>query len=147
MPCMSAVLIAVILALVLGHAAPQLIALRRYGVFAQWIDWLGARLGTQGLHGSPYAVLLSLGLPLLLIGLVQGLLDGRLYGLASFAFATAVLFWCWAPRRSPRRPGRGRAVPSTSTAPPGRRRMPAAHRHARAAPTAPGRPRAAAGPR
>jgi AmpE protein len=95
---MSAVLIAVILALVLGHAAPQLIALRRYGVFAQWIDWLGARLGSQGLHASPYGLLLSLGLPLLVIGLVQGLLYGRLYGLAAFAFALAVLFWCWGPR-------------------------------------------------
>jgi AmpE protein len=95
---MSAVLIAVILALVLGHAAPQLTALRRYGAFGAWLDALGARLGTQGFHASRYGLLLSLGLPLLLVGLVQALLHDRLYGLPAFLFALLVLFWCWGPR-------------------------------------------------
>lgn len=95
---MSAVLIAVILALVLGHAVPQLAAMRRYDAFSAWLDWLGARLGTQGFHASRFGLLLSLGLPLLLIGAIQALLAERVFGLPAFLFALAVLFWCWGPR-------------------------------------------------
>lgn len=95
---MSAVLIAVILALVVGHAAPQLAQLRRYEWFAAWLAALGSRLGAQGFHGSRAGILLSLGLPLLAVGLLQALLDERSYGLPGFAFAVIVLFYCWGPR-------------------------------------------------
>jgi AmpE protein len=95
---MSAVLIAVILALVLGHAAPQLTELRRYEAFGAWLGWLGAKLGNQGLHASRYGILLGLGVPLLIVGLLQWSLYGRFYGLPAFAFALLVLFYCWGPR-------------------------------------------------
>lgn len=95
---MSAVLIAVILVLVLGHAAPQLAALRRYAWFGAWLEGLGARLGAQGVHAAPAGILLSLGLPLLLVGLLQALLYERAYGLPAFVFSVLVLFWCWGPR-------------------------------------------------
>lgn len=95
---MSAVLIAVILALVLGHAVPQLAQLRRYDWFPAWLGWLGVRLGGQGLHAGRFGILLSLGLPLLAIGLLQWWLDDLLYGLPAFVFALAVLFYCWGPR-------------------------------------------------
>jgi AmpE protein len=95
---MSAVLIAVILALVLGHAAPQLGALRRFGWFRDWLAWLSSRLTGNPLHRGTAGILVSLGLPLLAVGLVQALLDGRFYGLPGFAFALIVLFWCWGPR-------------------------------------------------
>jgi AmpE protein len=95
---MSAVLIAVILALVLGHAAPQLAQLRRYEWFGTWLDALGARLGTQGFHASRFGILLSLGAPLLVVGGLQALLAGHAYGLPGFVFALVVLFYCWGPR-------------------------------------------------
>jgi AmpE protein len=95
---MSAVLIAVILALVLGHAVPQLAQLRRYEWFASWLTWLGTRLGGQGIHASRYGILLSLGLPLLVVGLLQWWLHAVWYGLPAFVFALAVLFYCWGPR-------------------------------------------------
>lgn len=95
---MSAVLIAVVLALVLGHAAPQLAQARQFGWFREWIKSLGARLPSSGFHGSRFGILLSLGLPLLVVGLVQWALDDRLYGLPAFAFATIVFFYCWGPR-------------------------------------------------
>lgn len=95
---MSAVLIAVILALVLGHTVPQLAQLRRYEWFTVWLRELGTRLGSQGLHASRVGILLSLGLPLLIVGLLQTGLDDRVYGLPGFAFAVIVLFYCWGPR-------------------------------------------------
>lgn len=95
---MSAVLIAVVLALVLGHAAPQLAQVRQYGWFRGWLAALGARLGASGFHGSRFGILLSLGLPLLAVGLLQALFDDRLYGLPAFAFAALVFFYCWGPR-------------------------------------------------
>jgi AmpE protein len=95
---MSAVLIAVVLALVLGHAAPQLAQVRQYGWFREWFKSLGAKFSASGFHGSRYGILLSLGLPLLLVGLVQWAFDDHLYGLPGFAFAAIVFFYCWGPR-------------------------------------------------
>lgn len=95
---MSAVLIAVILALVLGHAAPPLVQVRRYEWFRGWLDWLGRKLGAQGFHAGRFGLLLSLGLPLLVVGLLQALFDERGYGLPAFVFALLVLFYCWGPR-------------------------------------------------
>lgn len=95
---MSAVLIAVILALVLGHAAPQLAAVRQFGWFRTWFEWLSARLAGNALHRGTAGILISLGLPLLGVGLLQASLDERWYGLPGFAFALIILFWCWGPR-------------------------------------------------
>lgn len=95
---MSAVLIAVVLALVLGHSAPQLAQVRQYGWFGEWLKRLSARFSAAGFHGSRFGILLSLGLPLLVIGGLQALLGDRVYGLPSFAFAAIVFFYCWGPR-------------------------------------------------
>ena len=95
---MSAALIAVILALVLGHAVPQLAQGRRYEWFGAWLSWLGAQSGARGVHATRYGLLVSLGLPLLAIGLLQWLIDDALYGLPAFLFALVVLFYCWGPR-------------------------------------------------
>ena len=45
---MSITLIAVVVALVLGHAAPGLAGLRQYDWYANWVRWLGSRLGEGG---------------------------------------------------------------------------------------------------
>ena len=95
---MSAVLIAVVLALVLGHAAPQLAQLRRYGWFRTWLRGLSARLPASGFHGSRFGILLSLGAPLLIVGLLQWAVAEHWYGLPAFAFAAVVFFYCWGPR-------------------------------------------------
>ncbi len=95
---MSAVLIAVILALALGHAAPQLAQWRHYGAFTAWCDWLGAKCGAQGFFGSRFGIVLSLLPLLLLVGALQWLFSSYWYGLPGVAFAVAVLFYCWGPR-------------------------------------------------
>jgi AmpE protein len=95
---MSAVLIAVILALVVGHAVPALAQARRYEWLAAWLAWLGARFNRRGLFASRFGVLISLGLPLVVIGVLQALVDDRAYGLPGFALALVVLFYFWGPR-------------------------------------------------
>ncbi len=93
---MSATLIAVVLALLLGHAIPSLARLRRFGWFTRWLGWLGRQMGTA--FASPFALLLALALPLGLTAWLQQVLDARLYGIAGFLFAVAVLVYCWGPR-------------------------------------------------
>jgi len=95
---MSTALLAVILALVLGHAAPQLAAaVRDYGWYARWLRWLDARLGPGFWHGR-YGIALALLPPLLLCVLFQVALDKPLLGFAGVLFSLAVLFYCWGPR-------------------------------------------------
>ncbi|MCX7557394.1 hypothetical protein OS187_11320 [Xanthomonadaceae bacterium JHOS43] len=93
---MSATLIAVVLALILGHAVAPLARLRRYGWFDAWLE-LGQRQAGAA-FASPFAILISLGLPLLLGGWLQSALDGRFFGIPGFLFAVAVLIYCWGPR-------------------------------------------------
>lgn len=94
---MSATLIAVVFALILGHAAAPLVQLRRYGWFTGWLKWL-----REHIHGSWYAsafaLLISLGLPLALCALIQHGLSGVFFGLPGFVFGLAMLFYCWGPR-------------------------------------------------
>ena len=93
---MSATLIAVVLALLLGHAVTSLARLRRYEWFDRWLAFGQRQAGS--VFASPYAILLSLGLPLLLVAWLQSALDGRFFGVPGFLFAVAVLVYCWGPR-------------------------------------------------
>ena len=93
---MSATLIAVVLALFLGHAVTALTRIRRYGWFDHWLIFGQRHLGTA--FASPFSILVSLGLPLLLVAGVQSQLDARFYGLPAFLFAVVVLIYCWGPR-------------------------------------------------
>lgn len=95
---MATALLATLLALLIGHAVPDLARVRDYSWFQSWLRNCAERLGdTQfWLRGS--ALLLSLGLPVLLMALCQWLLHGLWWGLPSFAFGAAVLFYCWGPR-------------------------------------------------
>ncbi|HRQ63862.1 MAG TPA: cobalamin biosynthesis protein [Xanthomonadaceae bacterium] len=95
---MAVVLIAVLVALTLGHLAPELGRLRRYGWIGHWLDWLATRPKLGRLWRGEGGLLLSLAPPLLIVLLVQTLLGGSLYGLAAFLFAVALLFYCWGPR-------------------------------------------------
>lgn len=95
---MAVVLIAVLVALTLGHLAPELGRLRNFGWLSSWLAWLASRPQLGRIWRSEAGLLVSL-LPLLLVVLlVQTLLGGALLGLAAFLFATLVLFYCWGPR-------------------------------------------------
>ena len=89
---MDLALIAVVLALVLGHVAPGLGSVRRYGWFIGWLHWLGRVFAGQGAWQGRLGLLLAVGVPVLAVGAVQWLLDERWYGLPLFAFALAANF-------------------------------------------------------
>lgn len=96
---MSTTLIAVVIALVLGHLAPALAAsVRHYDWYGQWLRWLDGRFPQEGLWRGPHGIALALLPPLLAVGLFQLALDAPLLGLGGLLFGIAVLFYCWGPR-------------------------------------------------
>ena len=95
---MALTLIAVVLALVFGRLAPGLIALRRYGWFIAWLQWLGRVFGGQSVWQGRFGLLIGVGLPVALVGAGQWLLDDRAYGLPAFGFALLALLYTWGPR-------------------------------------------------
>jgi AmpE protein len=95
---MAVVLISVLVALTLGHLAPELGRLRRYGWIGAWLEWLATRPQLSRIWSGEAGLLLSLLPLLLLVLLVQTLLGSVLYGLGAFLFAVVVLFYCWGPR-------------------------------------------------
>lgn len=97
---MSATLIAVIVALALGHLAPGLAAsIRQYQWFGIWLRWLDTRAGeSAGLWRGRYGIALALLPPVLLVALVQFALHSPLAGVFGLLFGVAVLFHVWGPR-------------------------------------------------
>ncbi|HEV7269341.1 cobalamin biosynthesis protein [Pseudoxanthomonas sp.] len=94
---MSITLVAVVLALVLGHVAPTLVAAwRRYPWYTAWLHWLGE--GAGEVWRGRYGILLALVPVLLVVALLQWLLDGPVYGLLGLLFDIAVLVYAWGPR-------------------------------------------------
>ena len=84
---MALTLIAVVLALVLGHVAPGLIVLRRYGWFVGWLQALGRVFSGAGAWAGRVGLLIAVGLPVAAVAVTQWLLDGHAYGMPLFVFA------------------------------------------------------------
>ncbi len=95
---MALTLIAVVLSLVLGHIVPGLALLRRYDWFIAWLQALARVLGGQSVWQGRFGLLLGVGLPVLVLGLVQYLLDEHWLGLPGFFFALVALIYTWGPR-------------------------------------------------
>ncbi|MCW4455717.1 regulatory signaling modulator protein AmpE [Flavobacterium sp. MXW15] len=96
---MFTTLVAVIVALVLGHVAPALVAsLRRFDWYGSWVRWLDAQGGEGSFWRSRYGIALAI-VPLLLpVALLQWLLDGWWLGLPALLFGVVVMTLCWGPR-------------------------------------------------
>ncbi|HEY9254808.1 MAG TPA: regulatory signaling modulator protein AmpE [Stenotrophomonas sp.] len=96
---MFTALVAVIVALALGHIIPAQVArLRHFGWFASWLDWLDAQSQGSGLWHGRYGLVLALLPTLLPVLLLQWLLRGNWYGLPALLYGVAVLAWTWGPR-------------------------------------------------
>ena len=96
---MSVTLIAVVVALVLGHLAPSLAAsVRQYGWYGDWLRWLDTRFPEGSFWRGRWGIALALVPPLLAVGLFQLALDAPLLGLAGLVFGIVVLFYAWGPR-------------------------------------------------
>lgn len=96
---MAITLIAVVIALALGHAAPAFArSVRDHGWFARWVRWLDDKLPGEGFWRGRYGIAVALLPPLLAVLLFQLALDEPLLGLAGLVFAIAMLFYAWGPR-------------------------------------------------
>ncbi|MDQ3229589.1 MAG: hypothetical protein M3Q13_07630 [Pseudomonadota bacterium] len=96
---MAATLIAVIVALVLGHLAQSLAAsVRHFAWYGNWLRWLDARFPEGSFWRGRYGIVLALLPPLVVVGLFQLALDEPLLGLAGLLFGVVALFYAWGPR-------------------------------------------------
>jgi len=96
---MFTTLVAVLVALALGHVAPPMaVALRRFGLYRRWLQWLDAHTAADGAWRSRQGAWLAL-LPFVaVLALVQLLFHDRLFGLPSLLLGVLVLVMCWGPR-------------------------------------------------
>ena len=96
---MAVSLLAVIVALAIGHLAPSVATgLRAFGWYANWLRWLNAQFPEGSFWRGTWGISLALLVPLLVAGLLQVALDQPLWGFVGLLFDIAVLFWCWGPR-------------------------------------------------
>ncbi len=96
---MSITLVAVIVALVLGHVAPALVtAARQFTWFGQWLQWLDARFAEGDFWRGRYGIVLALLPPLIVVALLQWLLHAPLLGLLGLLFGIVALVYAWGPR-------------------------------------------------
>ena len=96
---MSITLLAVVVALVLGHVAPGLVtSAREFTWFGRWLRWLDAQSGEATFWHGRYGIVLAL-LPVLVgVALLQWLLHAPLLGLLGLVFGVVVLVYAWGPR-------------------------------------------------
>lgn len=96
---MSAALIAAVLVLVAGHALQALAALRRFDWLVAWRRYIdGVSADPESAMNGRAGLLLIVGLPVLLVAMLQLALRQSLWGIPAFVFAVFVLFYCWGPR-------------------------------------------------
>jgi AmpE protein len=96
---MFTTLVAVLVALALGHVAPAAaVALRRFGLYRRWLQWLDAHAAPSGVWRGRQGWIVALLPGVLLLLLVQWALHGRLFGLPSLLLGVATLVICWGPR-------------------------------------------------
>jgi AmpE protein len=93
---MSNILLAALVVMMITWTLPDLARLRDFSWLRAWLSrWQGIA------RGDSDRALLVLIVPILLVvvcALVHALLTSVLFGLAGFAFAVAVLWYCWGPR-------------------------------------------------
>ena len=95
---MASAFLAVLVAVIVGHTVPDLGRVRDFTWFSRWIGALDRNFASSGFWRSGAALLLTIGLPVAIVGAVEISLHDRLYGFASFALGTIALFYAWGPR-------------------------------------------------
>jgi len=90
-------IVSVLLVLLAEWGAPELERLRRHDWYARYHAWLEQRLAERAFWDSPLGLLLVLGVPVMLLIVLQSLLALVLFGLPVFLLALAVLFLTLGP--------------------------------------------------
>ena len=91
---MTWTVMAVIAALIIGHAMPQISQWRNFTWFERWLDYLQQQFFTKLFWQSGYALLLSIALPALVLWLLVFWLDG----IFAFLVALVAMLYTWGPR-------------------------------------------------
>ena len=96
---MSITLVAVVVALVLGHVAPALAtSARQFHWYGHWLHWLSEHFPEGSVWRGRYGIAIALLPPLILVGLLQWALDEPVFGLIGLLFGIVVLVYAWGPR-------------------------------------------------
>lgn len=96
---MFVTLLAVVVALALGHVAHSLaVAVRHYGWYDSWLRWLDEKFPDDGFWRGRWGIVLALLPPLFVVALFQIALDNAVLGLPALLFGVAALFYAWGPR-------------------------------------------------
>src|SRR3546814_20393195 len=96
---MFTTLLAVVVAIVLGHLVPPFAAaVRRYGWFTEWMRWLDERFPGDVFWRGRFGLALALLPPLLLVLLFQLALAGSELGLPALVFGIVAAFYAWGTR-------------------------------------------------
>jgi len=96
---MFVTLLAVVVALALGHVAHSLaVAVRHYGWYDAWLRWLDDKFPDDGFWRGHWGIVLALLPPLFAVALLQIALDNAVFGLPALLFGVAALFYAWGPR-------------------------------------------------
>ncbi|MGV8960004.1 MAG: regulatory signaling modulator protein AmpE [Stenotrophomonas sp.] len=96
---MFTTLVAVIVALALGHLVPSAIAaIRSFHWYGDWVRWLDARAAVAGFWRGRHGAVLAVMPVVALVALLQWALRGRLFGLPALCFGVVILVLCWGPR-------------------------------------------------
>lgn len=91
---MTWTVMAVIAALIIGHAMPQIKLWRNFTWFERWLEYLQQQFFTKVFWQSGYGLLLSIALPSVALWLLVFWLDGFF----AFLVALAAMLYTWGPR-------------------------------------------------
>jgi len=85
---------AVVAALMIGHATPQISQWRNFAWFERWLEFLQGQLFSKPFWQSAWGLLLCIALPALIVGLLVYWLNGFF----AFLVALATMLYTWGPR-------------------------------------------------
>jgi AmpE protein len=91
-------LLSILIVLGLSATAPDLARLRDYSWLYPWVLRLNHINRPNGFWRTGLGLLLTLGVPVALVALVQWLLAPGLNGVLGFVFGVATLYYCFGPR-------------------------------------------------
>ncbi len=95
---MALSLLIILLVIGISAAAPELTRLRDYDWFRRWVGSLNSRLELNVLWTHGLGLLITVGMPSLLVLLVYRGLGGAIFGLIGLLLSAMVLYYTWGPQ-------------------------------------------------